>query len=100
MDVHIDYILPHYPSRDIIFGLDEHNNHVDVEPILSSMPFGTLKYVNSDKLNKIKWYVLYLLPLTTKVVGHNGYIRPVYRKMKELKALGYTAIPVIFKIIS
>ena len=94
LDVYVDYILPHYSVRDIIFGLDEHNNPVDVEPILSSMPFGTLKYVNSDELKKIKWNVLCLLPLRAKVIGHSSYTGPTCRKMKELKTLGYTVLPI------
>ncbi|XP_012136591.1 FAST kinase domain-containing protein 5, mitochondrial isoform X2 [Megachile rotundata] len=92
IDVYIDYILPHYPVKDVIFGFDEHNNPVAIEPILSSMPTGSIKYVNTANLKNIKWNVLHPLSVDQKLHGRDDYVGSVKRKLKQLQAIGYTPI--------
>lgn len=92
LNVSVDYILPHYPNKDIILALDEHNNPIDVEHILSAMPPATIKSVNSEKLQKIRWKVILASPNVINVLGHDGYIGVVHRKCRQLKTIGYTPI--------
>lgn len=92
IDVYIDYILPHYPVKEIIFGLDEHDNPVQIEPILSSMPTGSIKYVNTENLKNIKWNILYLIPYDQKLFGRDDYAGSVHSKFKQLQAIGYSPI--------
>lgn len=99
INIYIDYVLPHYPSREIILGMDKYNNSVNIEPILSAMQTGTIKSVKSDKLKNINWKILMILPYLGKILGHddcNGYVQ---RQFRQLKAIGYKPILVISKII-
>ncbi|XP_031774544.1 uncharacterized protein LOC105736416 [Apis florea] len=92
INIYIDYVLPHYPSREIILGMDKYNNSVNIEPILSAMQTGTIKSVKSDKLKNINWKILMILPYLGKILGHddcNGYVQ---RQFRQLKAIGYKPI--------
>ncbi|XP_017879394.1 uncharacterized protein LOC108624522 [Ceratina calcarata] len=92
LNVSVDYILPHYANKDIILGLDEHDNPVDVEPILSAMPPASIKSINSNELQRIKWKIILAVPNIVNVMGHDGYIGNVHRKYRQLKTIGYTPI--------
>ncbi|XP_003402672.1 FAST kinase domain-containing protein 5, mitochondrial [Bombus terrestris] len=92
IDVHVDYILPHYSTRDIVIGIDACNNPIEIESILSTMPTNTIKSVNNDELKRIKWKVIIPLPILTEVSGHNGYIGYIQRKCRQLELIGYTPI--------
>ncbi|KOC59256.1 FAST kinase domain-containing protein 5 [Habropoda laboriosa] len=99
INVYIDYILPHHSHRHIVLGLDENNKCIDVEPILSKMPLGTIKYVNSDELKKIKWKVLYIYPALAKIHGYDGYNGNLCKRVSHIRTVGYTPLPVISQII-
>ncbi|XP_043605428.1 FAST kinase domain-containing protein 5, mitochondrial [Bombus pyrosoma] len=92
IDVHIDYILPQYSTRDIVIGMDTCNNPIEIESILSTMPTNSIKSVNNDELKKIKWKVIIPLPVLMKVLGHDGCIGYIQRKCRQLEAIGYTPI--------
>ncbi|XP_076236576.1 FAST kinase domain-containing protein 5, mitochondrial [Calliopsis andreniformis] len=94
LNVYTDMILPHYYVNDIIFGFDEYNNSISVESILSKMPFGSIKRVDTEDLKKIKWKVVYILINRHKVTGHDGYIGAAYAKFRQLKTIGYAPIPI------
>ncbi|KZC11723.1 FAST kinase domain-containing protein 5 [Dufourea novaeangliae] len=95
IDVHTSHILPHYYSPEIIICFDKDNKLVPVKPILSDMPNGTIKRVDTDDLQNIKWKILFLLSSKCEVLGQNGYIGSMYQKFRHLKAIGYTPIAVI-----
>ncbi|XP_076760973.1 FAST kinase domain-containing protein 5, mitochondrial [Xylocopa sonorina] len=92
IDMHADYIAPHYPFKEIVFGMDKDNNPVKIKSILSAMPMYSIKNVNN--LKEIKWKILFLITSDTKVIGHNGYRGSTYQKYRQLKAIGYTPVPI------
>ncbi|KOX69690.1 hypothetical protein WN51_04972 [Melipona quadrifasciata] len=94
IELYSDYILPHYLNKDIIFGLDTHNNPVEIGSILSAMPLGSIKNVDTDELKNIKWKVLVPLSASVKIVNADCYIGYIYRKWRHLKIIGYTPIPI------
>lgn len=79
--------------------MDTHNNPIEIESILSTMPTNAIKSINNDELKRIKWKVIIPLPILMKVLGHDGYIGYMQRKCRQLKIIGYTPIIVISKII-
>ncbi|CAL7937076.1 unnamed protein product [Xylocopa violacea] len=93
INVCIDYILPYCLFKEMVIGIDKDNNPVDIEPILSAMPMGSIKHVTKDKLEGIKLKILLILTANLNIIGHNGYIGFVYRRYRHLKAIGYTPIP-------
>lgn len=99
INIYIDYVLPHYPNREIILGMDKYNNSVDIEPILSAMQTGTIKSVKNDELQNISWKILMILSYHGKILGHDGCSGYVQRQFRQLKAIGYQPILVISKII-
>lgn len=99
INVYIDYILPHYPSREIIFGMDKYNNSINIESILSAMETNTIKSVKSNKLDNINWKILFILSNLGNVLGHNDYNGYIQRQLRQLKTIGYEPILVISKII-
>lgn len=94
IELYSDYILPHYLNKDIICGLDTHNNPVEIGSILSAMPLGSIKNVDTDELKNIKWKVLVPLSASVKIVNADCYIGYIYRKWRHLKIMGYTPIPI------
>ncbi|XP_043528613.1 FAST kinase domain-containing protein 5, mitochondrial [Frieseomelitta varia] len=94
IELYSDYILPHYLNKDIIFGLDTHNNPVEIGSILSAMPLGSIKNVDTDELKNIKWKVLVPLSASVKVANADRYIGYIYRKWRHLRIIGYTPIPI------
>lgn len=98
INVYVDYILPHYPNREIIFGMDKYNNFVDIEYILSEMETNTIKSVK-NKLENISWKILFILSNLGNVLGHNDYNGYIQRQVRQLKTIGYEPILVISKII-
>lgn len=98
INVYVDYILHHYPNREIIFGMDKYNNFVDIEYILSEMETNTIKSVK-NKLENISWKILFILSNLGNVLGHNDYNGYIQRQVRQLKTIGYEPILVISKII-
>ncbi|XP_076675959.1 FAST kinase domain-containing protein 5, mitochondrial [Andrena cerasifolii] len=94
LEVYNDWLVPHYLNTDTVLAFDEHNNSISAEPILSKMPFGTIKRVDSDDLKKIQWKILYPCTVLQRVMGHDGYIGALYAKFRQLRAIGYTPIPI------
>lgn len=97
INVYVDYILPHYPNREIIFGMDKYNNSVNIESILSEMQTDTIKSVKNNK--HINWKILFILSSSGIVLGHNDSNGYIQRQLRQLKAIGYEPILVISKII-
>ncbi|XP_026294818.1 uncharacterized protein LOC113218594, partial [Apis mellifera] len=91
INVYVDYILPHYPNREIIFGMDKYNNFVDIEYILSEMETNTIKSVK-NKLENISWKILFILSNLGNVLGHNDYNGYIQRQVRQLKTIGYEPI--------
>lgn len=94
LEVYNDWLVPHYCNTDTVLAFDEHNNSISAEPILSEIPFGSIKRVDSDDLKKIQWKVLYPCTTVQRVTGHDGYIGALYAKFRQLRAIGYTPIPI------
>ncbi|XP_054000799.1 uncharacterized protein LOC128888171 [Hylaeus anthracinus] len=90
LNTYIDFVLPHFSFNYVVLGFDEHNNSVDVEPILSTMKRGTIKRVDTDDLKKLQWKILIPLTKRNKVIGYDGYTSHVYTIFRQLKAIGYT----------
>ncbi|CAK9819711.1 FAST kinase domain-containing protein 5, mitochondrial [Anthophora plagiata] len=97
IDPYVDYILPNHSQRYIILGLDENGKCIDVEPILSKMPLGTIKYVNSDEMKKIKWKILFIIPTLARIQGHNSIHGNMRKNIKHLITIGYTPLLVLSK---
>ena len=94
LEVYNDWIVPHHFNTDTVLAFDEHNNSVSAEPILSQMPFGSIKRVDSDDLKKMQWKILYPCTTVQRITGHDGYIGALYAKFRQLRAIGYTPIPI------
>lgn len=91
---YVDQILPHFNSDDIVFGLDEHDKYIAVEPILSVMPHGSIKRVNDNDLRKIQWKIFIFLTNRFNIQGRDGYISYAHTLFRQLKSIGYTPIPI------
>lgn len=94
--IHIEKILPHFFCEDIVICLDEKNNLINPEPILSAIKPGLVKAVPQEA-RKYKWLVLILCSRNILMKGTNEPSGILSTKCRQLKSLGYTPIVVSYQ---
>ncbi|XP_024945660.1 uncharacterized protein LOC107272639 isoform X2 [Cephus cinctus] len=88
----VDQTLPHYTKPDIYICLDGNKKPIPVEPLLTELPFGSIKRAPEINLSNSQWIAII-------VGGPNCYIRNttqycglIASKLRQLRQIGYTPI--------
>ncbi|KAI4502387.1 hypothetical protein M0802_002299 [Mischocyttarus mexicanus] len=92
VDLYIGRILPQFKKDNVVIGMDEDQNFISAEPILSQLSDISIKRVDDTFPKNIKWLLFtvihhkHLMRKTNKPTGI------VNAKLRQLKQVGYTPI--------
>lgn len=91
-DLYIGKILPHYLQNDIVIGIDENNEFVSVEPILSKLCEYSPKKVDDNFPKNVRLVAFVIIHYNHKIRGTNEMIGIVKAKLRHLERIGYIPI--------
>ncbi|XP_033211558.1 uncharacterized protein LOC117169332 [Belonocnema kinseyi] len=86
-------ILPHFTGQDIIICLDEQNNPVLPEKILSTMRPDSVKPVPNEA-KKLTWFSIIITTKNQVLKDSNEFSGILTARYRQLKSLGYTPVVV------
>ncbi|XP_046816800.1 uncharacterized protein LOC124423282 [Vespa crabro] len=85
-------ILPHFLQNHIIFGLDENQNFISAESILSKIPDVDIKKINDTFPKNVKWIALVIIHYKHMLRETNKPTGIIMAKLRQLKHIGYAPI--------
>lgn len=85
-------ILPHSVKNHVVFGLDEKQNFISAESILSKIPDIKIKRIDDTFPKNVKWIVLVVVHYKHTIRETNEPTGIIVAKLRQLKHIGYTPI--------
>nr|XP_050850124.1 FAST kinase domain-containing protein 5, mitochondrial isoform X1 [Vespula vulgaris] len=85
-------ILPHSVKNHVVFGLDEKQNFISAESILSKIPDINIKRIDDTFPKNVKWIVLVVVHYKHTIRETNEPTGIIVAKLRQLKHIGYTPI--------
>lgn len=92
VDLYIGRILPQFVKNNIVVGMDEHQNFISAEPILSQIPEVNIKRVDDTFPKNIKWLIFVVIHYKHTLKETNTPTGIINAKLRQLKKIGYTPI--------
>ncbi|XP_014615468.1 PREDICTED: uncharacterized protein LOC106793218 [Polistes canadensis] len=92
VDLYSGRILPQFVKNNIVVGMDEHQNFISAEPILSQIPEVNIKRIDDTFPKNIKWLIFVVIHHKHTLKETNKPTGITNAKLRQLKKIGYTPI--------